>query len=84
MTRPIKSDFRAAARYVAAHRQSADLAVYQIPYIRYTFSYYASGRNDPNDTAILGIDGLYTNHGMSETEAADRMAHGTAAPRLSG
>ena len=42
--RPIKSDFRAAARYVMTHRQGDDLLVYQIPHIRYTFSYYASGR----------------------------------------
>ena len=66
-------DLRAAARYVTAHRQADDLAVYQIPYIRYTFSYYASGRNDPNDAAILGIDGLYTNNGMSEAEAQNRL-----------
>ena len=77
-TRPIKSDLRAAAHYVTAHRQADDLAVYQIPYIRYTFSYYASGRNDPHDPGFLGMDGLYSNNGMSEAEAADRMARGTA------
>jgi len=80
--RPIKSDLRAAARYVTAHRQSDDLVIYQIPHIRYTFSYYASGytsgRNDPDAPAFLGVDGLYTNNGMSEAEAADRMASGTA------
>ena len=75
---PIKSDFRAAARYVLAHRQSDDLLVYQIPHIRYTFSYYASGRNDPDDPVLLGMDGLYTNGGMNEVEAADRMARQTA------
>ena len=76
--RPIKSDLRAAADYVAAHRQADDRLVYQIPYIRYTFSYYASGRNNPNDPAFLGMDGLYTNNSMTEAEAADRMARGTA------
>ena len=73
---------RAAARYVTTRRQSDDLLIYQIPHIRYTFSYYASGytsdRNDPNAPAYLGVDGLYTNNGMSEAEAADRMANGTA------
>ena len=92
--RPIKSDLRAAARYVTAHRQSDDLLIYQIPHIRYTFSYYASGytsgRNDPNAPAFLGVDGLYTNNGMSEAEAADRMAQrnrrrqGRLADRLRG
>jgi hypothetical protein len=76
--RPIKSDIRAAAGYVTAHREADDRLVYQIPHIRYTFSYYASGRNDPNDPAFLGMDGLYTNNGMTEAEAADRMVRGTA------
>ena len=80
-TRPIKSDLRSAARYILAHRQGTDLLVYQIPHIRYTFSYYASGLNDPNDPLLLGMDGLYTNGGMSEAEAADRMARGTAGAR---
>ena len=83
--RPIKSDLRAAARYVTAHRQSDDLVIYQIPHIRYTFSYYASGytsgRNDPNAPAFLGVDGLYTNNGMSEAEAANRMVSETAGAR---
>ena len=76
--RPIKADLRAAVGYVAAHRQNPDRLVYQIPHIRYTFSYYASDRNDPNDPAFFGMDGLYTNNGMTEAEAADRMARGTA------
>jgi mannosyltransferase len=83
--RPIKSDLRAAARYVTAHRQSDDLVIYQIPHIRYTFSYYASGlaggRSDPNAPAFLGVDGLYTNNGMSEAEAANRMVSETAAAK---
>ncbi len=83
--RPIKADLRAAAGYVAAHRQADDRLVYQIPHIRYTFSYYASGfasdHRDPNDPAFLGMDGLYTNNGMTEMEAADRMARGTTDAR---
>ena len=89
VARPVKSDVRAAARYVMAHRQSDDLVIYQIPHIRYTFSYYASGfasgfasgRNDPNAPAFLGVDGLYTNNGMSEAEAANRMVSETAAAK---
>lgn len=79
--RPVKSDFRAAADFVTAHRQSDDRLVYQIPHIRYTFSYYASGRNDPEDPAFAGLDGLYTNNGMTEADAADRIARGTAGAR---
>jgi hypothetical protein len=78
---PIKSDFRAAARYVVANRQPDDLLVYQIPYIRYTFAYYASPRSDPNDLAFHGLDGPYTNNGMAEGEAADRMAAGATGAR---
>lgn len=55
-THPIKSDVRAAARYVAARYQPGDLFVFQIPHIRYTFDYYFG----PPD--YLWIDGLYTNH----------------------
>ncbi len=76
--RPIKSDFRAAARFVLEHRRSDDLLIYQIPYIRYTFAYYASAGHDPEDPAFRGLDGLYTNAGMSETEAETRMTLGAA------
>lgn len=55
-TRPIKSDVRAAAQYVAAHYQPGDLFVFQIPHIRYTFDYYFG----PSD--YLWVDGLYTNY----------------------
>jgi mannosyltransferase len=72
----IKSDFRAAAQYVATNRQPDDLLVYQIPHSRYTFTYYSSGRGDPETGAWRGFDGLYTNNGMDEAEAADRMATG--------
>lgn len=74
---PIKSDFRAAAQYVLAHRQPGDLLVYQIPYIRYTFAYYASRDADPEDGSLRGLDGPYTNSGMSEAEVGDHMARGT-------
>ena len=80
--RPIKSDLRAAAGYVTAHRQDDDRLIYQIPHIHYTFSYYASGRHDPNEPAFIGVDGLYTNNGMTEAEAADQMAGEIAGARV--
>lgn len=37
---PLKSDFRAATRYVAERRGPGDLILFQIPYGRYSFEYY--------------------------------------------
>jgi len=43
-SRPIKSDFRAAAAFVMQHRQPGDVLMFQIPHIRYAFTYYLEGR----------------------------------------
>lgn len=40
---PFKSDFRAAAVYVAPRRQAQDLTLFLIPYIRHTYRYYDPG-----------------------------------------
>lgn len=63
---PIKSDFRGAARLVAPRLQAGDLLIFQIPYGHYTFDYYC---RQPFEQA----EGLYTNHGMSETEVDRQM-----------
>jgi mannosyltransferase len=68
-TQAIKADFRSAAAYVVARYHPGDKIMYEIPYNRYTFSYYASGRADPEDVAWAGVEGPYTNYGMSEAEA---------------
>ena len=39
-TRLLKSDFRGAAAYVAAHRQGSEPILFQMPYGRHTFEYY--------------------------------------------
>jgi hypothetical protein len=70
----IKADFRAAAAYVLARQQPGDAIMYQIPYNRYTFSYYASGQNAPEHPAWVGKEGPYTNSGMSPAEADAWMA----------
>lgn len=70
-TQPIKSDFRAAARFVAAHQQPGDRLLFQIPYGRYTFSYYAG---EPAGW----LDGPYTNHGMSAAELDATLTQATA------
>jgi len=78
-TVPIKSDFRAAAAYVADHRSSGELIIFQIPHSRYTFDYYFPKEEYP------WAEGLYTNHRipdgsylMSEQEAAWHMREMTA------
>lgn len=68
---PIKSDFRAAAAYVQAHAQPGDHLLFLIPHVRPTFEYYAGPQ--PN-----GLDGPYTNAGMSEAQLAEEMARGLA------
>ncbi|RME32131.1 MAG: hypothetical protein D6793_11510 [Thermoflexia bacterium] len=55
-TLSIKSDVRAAARYVEAHYQPDDLLIFQIPHVRYTFDYYFGPIH------YRWADGLYTNH----------------------
>lgn len=69
--RPIKSDFRGAARLVAEGYQPGDLVIFQMPYGRYTFEYYYR-------QPFEGAEGLYTNHGMSEAEANQQMRAMTA------
>ncbi len=78
-TVPIKSDFRAAAAYVADHCASGELIVFQIPHAKYTYDYYFPQDEYP------WAEGLYTNHRapdgsylMSEQEAARRMQEMTA------
>ena len=39
-SRPIKSDFRGAAQFVAAHARPGDRLIFQMPYNHYIFSYY--------------------------------------------
>lgn len=73
---PVKADVRAAAGYVARLKQPGDLLIYQIPYIRYTFTYYSSGRADPLDAAATWLDGPYTNLGMTEAEVDTWMSTG--------
>ena len=63
---PIKADMRAAAGYVQARRQPDDRIIFQMPYSRYTFEYYAS----PQDEAV---EGMYTNSGATLDQVADEL-----------
>jgi ketosteroid isomerase-like protein len=63
---PLKSDFRAAAAYVAAHRQDDAPIMFHMPYVRYTFDYYFHG-----DYAAL--EGPWTNDGQTEAQVDTAM-----------
>ena len=57
--RPIKSDFRGAAQYVAEHVQTGDRLIFQMPYNHFIFAYYFG--------ELSGwVDGPYTNGGMQD------------------
>ena len=57
-----------------AHESPGDLLIFQIPYNRYTFDYYA-GQGQP------WIDGPYTNNGQDQAFVDDWMARGTLGAR---
>jgi hypothetical protein len=76
---PVKSDFRAAAVYVAGRRAPGELILFQIPYGKHAFDYYFP------DDEYSWAEGLYTNHRapdasylMNAEEAAHRMQEMTA------
>jgi hypothetical protein len=71
---PLKSDFRAAAAYFAAHQSADDLAIFLIPYNHFTFEYYYHG---PYNWA----EGPYTNRGEPAEEIAGQMKAITAGYR---
>ncbi len=66
MQMPIKSDFRAAAAYVEARRQPGDVLLFQIPYNRIVYEYYAGPQ-------AAAIDGRYTNSGSTEAQVGEEM-----------
>lgn len=66
MTTPIKSDFRAAAAYVTAHRQGDVPIMFQMPYARHTFDYYFQSH-------YVALEGSWTNDGKTEAELDDEM-----------
>jgi hypothetical protein len=79
-SQPIKSDFRAAARFVLDHRQPGDLLIFQIPYVRYAFSYYsnAGAPEEPSATGELPwVDGPFTNNDANEIVVGEQMMRKT-------
>jgi mannosyltransferase len=83
-SKPVKSDFRAAARFVAARQQTGDLLLFQFPYGRYVFSYYSNGREPdapPAQWQLPWADGPFTNDAVSEAGVAEQLARETAGYR---
>lgn len=72
-SRPIKSDFRGAAQFVAAHAQPGDRLIFQMPYNHYIFSYYYGALPDG------WVDGPYTNGGLPAAGVDAHLAHGLGA-----
>ncbi len=67
----LKADFRSAAAYFAEQASPQELVIVQMPYVHRNFEYYY---RQPYRRA----DGLYTNGGMTEAQAAGQMAGLTA------
>ncbi len=66
MHTPIKSDFRAAAAYVETRREPGEVLLFQIPYNRVVYEYYAGPQAG-------SIDGRYTNSGSDEAQVDAEM-----------
>jgi hypothetical protein len=65
-TVPLKSDFRAAAAYVTAHRQDDTPIMFHMPYVRYTFDYYFHGD-------YVALEAPWTNDGQPEAQVDTAM-----------
>ncbi len=66
-TQPLKSDFRAAAAFVAQHYQSGEPIMFQVPYVRYVFDYYFPHVHP-------ALDGPWTNDGKSAETVAQLLS----------
>jgi hypothetical protein len=74
---PLKADFRSAAAFVVEHQRPDDLLIFQIPYNSFSFRYY-SDQLTSTSGRLRGMDGPYTNDGLSAEAVAEIMAKGTA------
>ncbi len=69
---PVRADFRGAAGCVSENYRPGDLVLFQIPYLRTTFDYYAP------DLDYHAADGPYTNYGDPPEAVANYMQQVTA------
>lgn len=62
-TQPLKSDFRAAAAFIAQRYQAGEPIMFQVPYVRYVFDYYFPHAHPT-------LEGPWTNDGKSAESVA--------------
>ncbi len=79
---PIRPDLRGAAAYLVENMQPGDVVVFQIPYGRHSFTYYAGLTGRLLDQSRI-VEAPYTNAGMSEAAVAGELTQATAGvPRV--
>jgi 4-amino-4-deoxy-L-arabinose transferase-like glycosyltransferase len=64
---PVRPDLRGASAFIASAAQPGDVIVFQIPYGRHGYAYYAQRIGAQIDATQI-IEAPYTNYGMSEEE----------------
>ncbi|GIV83018.1 MAG: hypothetical protein KatS3mg052_0025 [Candidatus Roseilinea sp.] len=69
---PIRPDLRGAVAYVLHRAQPGDKIVFQIPYMRHSFTYYAERLGYPL-AQLQWVEAPFTNHGMSPDDVAQVM-----------
>jgi uncharacterized membrane protein len=77
---PIRPDLRGAAAYLVSNMQPGDALVFQIPYGRHSFSYYAERNGKPLDQTRI-LEAPFTNYGMDEAQVAGELTQVTAGAR---
>jgi hypothetical protein len=79
---PIRPDLRGAAAYLVSNMQPGDAVVFQIPYGRHSFTYYADRLGKPLDPLRI-IEAPFTNYGMDEAQVAAELTSVSAGvPRV--
>ncbi len=79
---PIRPDLRGAVAYVLRHARPGDKVVFQIPYMKHSFTYYAERFGCPPAQLQLA-EAPFTNYGMSPDDVARVMrALVDSAPRV--
>lgn len=77
---PIRPDLRSAVRFVTQNMQPQDVVVFQIPYARYSFAYYAERFGRPLNQMQI-VEAPYTNNGMTVDKVGRAMQENVAPAR---
>ena len=71
---PIRPDLRGASHAIVQSMRPGDAVVFQIPYGRYSFEYYAR-QAGVDLTQMKIVEAPYTNYGMAEDDVSTTMAN---------